>query len=72
MFPAYTPTAASNPMPTHANMVLSQVRMTSGQVGEDLGQIGPGVQENDSQDLLNGVENPDIPDGVDPKGHDPK
>ena len=37
-------------MPTPANMVLSQARMTGGQVGEDLGQIGPGVQENEKED----------------------
>ena len=37
-------------MPTPANMELSLVRMASGQVGEDLGQIGPGVQENEKQD----------------------
>ena len=27
--------------------------------------------ESHRQDLENGVENPDIPEGVDPKGHDP-
>ena len=37
-------------MSTPANMELSLVRMTSGQVDEDLGQIGPGVQEDEKED----------------------
>ena len=37
-------------MSTPANMELSLVKMTSGQVDEDLGQIGPGVQENEKED----------------------
>ena len=51
-------------MPTPANMELSLVRMASGQVGEDLGQIGPGVQENEKQDAGAAAERHlDIPGG---------
>ena len=60
MFTASTHPSASNPMSTPANMELSLVRKTGGQVGEDLGQIGPGVQENEKEDAGAADTDPDI------------